>query len=74
MSKVKEKKKYVYYYPENKEIGDKIKGMGGFITKKMLNNKYSWSMVIAVMRGIRNNGEIVAAMKQLVELSKSHNY
>ena len=48
-----------------------MKGMSGFIAHQMLKDKYSQSMVCAVMDGTRKNDDILAAMKTLDELNKS---
>ncbi len=74
MKAVTEKKKYVYFYPENKAIGDQIPNTSGFITKVLLRNKYVQGYVNDVMKGRRNNTEILDAMKQVAELSKVENY
>lgn len=78
MAKVKKKKQvrkiYIYNYQDNKELGERLKGMSGFIANQMLKNKYSQSMVCAVMAGTRKNDEILAAMKTLDELNKPENF
>ncbi len=67
------KKKYHYFYPEIKELGDQLRGTSAFI-RKMIDNKYSQKYIIQVMRGERKNESIVAAMKHLIEVSKAKNY
>lgn len=67
-------KKYEYFYPENKELGDKIPGMVNFITNVMLKKKYSYGYVWSVFVGVRNNIEIVSAMKKAAELANADNY
>ena len=68
------KKKYEYFYPENKKLGDLIKGTGTFINRKFLGNRYTDSYVNSVFRGERHNDEIVAAMKKMAELLNANNY
>jgi hypothetical protein len=62
---MKKTKKYEYFYPELKELGNEIRGMGGIITRQLLKNKYSHSYVSDVMMGRRKNEEIIAAMRKM---------
>jgi len=74
MAKVKKKRIYIYNFPEIREIGIKIKGTSGFIWREMLDKRYSKSLIMACMRGERNNPEIVECMKAIVKLSNVKNY
>jgi len=68
------KKKYKYFYPVNKALGDQLPGMSGFLSRHMLKGKFSQSYIRMVMNGERTNKEIIAAMKYLVETSNAQNY
>lgn len=73
MVEVKEKKKYVYDYPENRALGKELRGMAIFITTKLLKNKYSRTYVNCVMNGTRKNSDIEAAMQRMKELLQTEN-
>lgn len=66
-------KKYTYFYPENKALGEQLSGTAGFIVT-MLKGKYSRCYVNMVMQGTRTNKEIEACMLHLIEVSKTYNY
>lgn len=52
---------YVYDYPENRKIGKKLKGAYSYISRELLQNKYTPHYVAMVFRGVRHNDEIVQA-------------
>ena len=64
-------KKYKYFYPENKMLGDQIPRTSGFIARQLLKGRYTQIYVRDVMKGRRTNEEIIRAMKYMIEVANT---
>lgn len=60
----KQKKQYKYFYPQNKAIGTQIKGKDKELIAEVTGHSIHY--VIQVLKGTRNNQDIIAAAQEII--------